>query len=75
MLDKVIEKPKFEPIPVWKWILLFFCPVHIGYDEEGDIVCVSFNKMLFNHLYVMQLDYWSKATSNLLRTSKLTRKG
>lgn len=75
MLYKNIEEPKFKPIPLWKWFLLFFCPVHIGYDEEGDIACVTFVKILLKHIYIMHIDYFSKATGNLLRTRKLTRKG
>lgn len=75
MLYKNIEEPKFEPIPIWKWILLFFCPVHIGYDEEGDIACITFAKMLFKDMYIVREDYFCKTTGNLLRTRKLTRKG
>lgn len=75
MLDKNIEELKVELIPMWKWILLFFCPVHISYDEEGDIACVIFAKVLFKQIYIMREDYFCKATGNLLRTRKLTRKG
>lgn len=75
MPDKNIEELKTELIPLWKWILLFFCPVHIGYDEEGDVACVTFVKILFKQMYVMRTDYFCISTGNLLRTRKLTRKG
>lgn len=73
---KVIEeeKPKIKPIPVWKWILLHFCPTHIGFDSEGDIACATFVKILFKQMYVMRTDYFSMTTGNLLRSEKLTRR-
>ena len=73
--EMVIEEPKFKPIPVWKWILIHLCPTHIGYDSEGDIACVSFVKILFNHMYVMRTDYFCITTGNLQRSEKLTRRG
>lgn len=69
------EKPKIKPIPVWKWILLHFCPTHIGYDTEGDIACVCHVKILFKQMYFMRTDYFCMTTGNLLRTEKLTRRG
>lgn len=75
MKEFKIEKPEFKPIPMWKWILLYFCPVLKGFDTKGDIVCVSFAKILFKHIYIMREDYFSMTTGNLLRTKKLTRKG
>ena len=75
MTEYKIEKPKLKPIPMWKWILLYFCPVHKGFDIEGDIVCVCSAKILFKHMYIVQTDYFSMTTGNLLRTRKLTRKG
>ena len=75
MTEYKIEEPKPRPIPIWKWILLCFCPVHLGFDTEGDIVCVSFVKILFKHIYIMREDYYCMTTGNLLRTKKLTRKG
>lgn len=70
----IVEELKSEPIPLWKWLLLCFCPVHIGYDVEGDIACVSFAKMLFKHIYFVREDYYCITTGNLLRTRKLTKK-
>lgn len=75
MTEIKIEKPEFKPIPVWKWILLHLCPAHISFDTEGDIACVCFAKILFGHIYIMREDYFSMTTGNLLKTSKLTRKG
>ena len=75
MLYKNIEEPKVIPIPIWKWVLLFFCPVFTGYDDEGDIYCVCYAKMLFKCIYIVQVNYYDRATGNLIRAIKLTRKG
>ena len=69
------EKPKIKPIPVWKWILLHFCPMYTSFDSEGDIVCVCYAKILFKHMYFMEIGYYSMTTGNLLKTEKLTRRG
>ena len=71
----VISKPEIKPIPVWKWILLYLCPTHISVDTQGDVACVCFVKVLFKHIYLVRTDYYCMTTGNLLRTSKLTRKG
>lgn len=68
-------KASDKPIPVWKWVLLFFCPTYMSYDTEGDVACVCFTKVLFKEIYVMRTDYFCISTGNLLRTNKLTRKG
>ena len=75
MKEYKIEEPKFKPIPMWKWILLYFCPVLKGFNIEGDVVCVYSAKILFKQMYIMQIDYYCTPTGNLLRTKKLTRKG
>lgn len=72
---KIIEKVGFKTIPMWKWILLCFCPTHTSYETEGDVACVCFAKILFKHIYIMREDYYCTTTGNLLRTRKLTRKG
>ena len=72
---KLFDKPKVKPIPLWKWILLYFCREHITFDTEGDIAMVCWAKILFNHIYIVREDYYCKTTGNLLRTGKLTRKG
>lgn len=74
MTEYKIEEPEIKPIPMWKWILLHFCPVHLGFDTEGDIVCVSFAKVLFKQVYFVRTDYYCVTTGYLLRTNKLTRK-
>lgn len=72
----VISKPEIKPIPLWKWILLYFCPAHVSYSgTEGAIACVCISKVLFKHIYLVRTDYYSMTTGNLLRTSRLTRKG
>ncbi len=37
-------KTSVKPIPIWKWVLLHFCPTYISYDTEGDIACVFFQR-------------------------------
>lgn len=71
------EEIKFsvKPIPLWKWILLYFCPTHISFDDEGDIACICFVKVLFKEMYIMREDYFCISTGNLIKTSKLTRRG
>lgn len=64
-----------KPIPLWKWILLYFRPTHISFDTKGDIACVCFAKVLFKEIYIMREDYFCIPTGNLLRTNKLTRSG
>ena len=39
------EKDSVKPMPMWKWILLHFCPTHVSYDTEGDIACVCFTQV------------------------------
>lgn len=68
------EKPKFKTIPLWKWILLYFRPAHMGFDTKGDVACVHYAKMLFKTVYIMREDYFCISTGNLLNTRKLTRK-
>jgi len=72
---KLFDEHKIKPIPLWKWILLYFCQAHIGFDTEGDIARVCWAKILFNHIYIVREDYFCMKTGNLLRTGKLTRKG
>lgn len=66
-------KASVKLIPMWKWILLNFCPAYVSYDTEGDIACVCFAKVLFKHIYIMRTNYFCISTGNLLRTYKLTR--
>lgn len=63
-----------KPIPLWKWILLYFCPTHISFDDEGDVARICFAKVLFKEIYIMHEDYFCISTGELLRTSKLTRR-
>lgn len=70
-----MENVGFKTIPIWKWILLYFCHSYIGFDVEENVACVCFAKVLFHHIYVMREDYYCMATGNLIRTRKLTRKG
>lgn len=74
MIEYKIGEPELKPIPMWKWILLYFCPVHKGFNTEGDVVCVCSAKILFKQMYIVQTDYYSTTTGNLLWTRKLTRK-
>lgn len=67
-------KDSVKTIPMWKWILLHFCPAYVSYDTEGDIACVCFAKVLFKKIYIMREDYFCVSTGNLLRTYKLTRR-
>ena len=67
-------KASVKPIPMWKWILLHFCPAYVSYDTEGDIACVCSAKVLFKKIYIMREDYFSISTGNLLRSRKLTRR-
>ena len=67
-------KALIKPIPIWKWILLYFCPAYMSYDTEGDIACVCFAKVLFKHIYIVHEDYYHIPTGRLLRTYKLTRR-
>ena len=64
-----------KPIPLWKWILLYFCPTHISFDTEGDICCVCFAKVLFKQIYIVREDYFCVVSSNLLNIIRLTRRG
>lgn len=64
-----------KPIPLWKWILLYFCPARMGFDVEGDVACICFAKVLFKEIYIVREDYFCISTGELLRTSKLTRSG
>jgi hypothetical protein len=64
-----------KPIPIWKWFLLYFCPVYISFDTEGDVGCVCFAKVLFKQIYFVRIDYFCISTGSLIRTSKLTRRG
>ncbi len=75
MIISIEEKPELKPISMWKRLLLFFCPTHLGFDTEGDIVSVCFAKKLFKQLFVMRIDYFSVTTGNLLKTRKLIRSG
>ena len=64
-----------KPIPLWKWILLYFCPAYKGFDAEGDVACVCYAKTLFKQIYIVREDYFCISTGELLRTVKLTRNG
>ncbi len=68
-------KSSIKPIPLWKWILLYFCPTHIGFDSEGEVASVCFAKVLFKDVYIMRIDYFDNKTGNLIKTERLTRKG
>jgi hypothetical protein len=67
-------KASVKTIPMWKWILLHFCPAYVSYDTEGDIACVIYAKVLFKKIYIMRTDYFCISTGNLLRSGRLTRR-
>lgn len=73
MTDEEI-KALVKPIPVWKWILLFFCPAYMYWDTEGDVACVCYAKVLFGQIYIVREDWFHIPTGRLLRTHKLTRR-
>ena len=67
-------KALVKPIPVWKWILLFFCPSYKSCDTEGDIACICRAKVLFKQIYVVRIAWFHIPTGRLLKAYKLTRR-
>ena len=54
-------------LPLWKRILLCFCPTHVGFDVEGDVAYVCYAKILFGHICIIREDMFDVPTGNLIR--------
>ena len=74
MSDKIFEYWRRPPIPLWKWILLYFVKPHIGVDVDVHITTVCYAKMLFGVIYIWKIKTYNSYNGKLIKVEKLTRK-
>lgn len=74
-MDRIIDYDFINrtPIPLWKWILLYFVKSHIGVDVDIHTTTFCYAKKLCGEVYIWKIETYNSYNGKLIKTEKLTR--